>query len=133
MPANWINNQAAEFVEADLPPTEFDILYEGVCLLVRGAKPASLLALKLVSGRGKAVQDILDLAEATGLTTQEALVQLCDQVFAKTQSYQFERDWVSSVSQDISRLLARKERGMDITEAAVELAAGYEGLETHPA
>ena len=132
MPANWINNQAAEFVEADLPPTEFDILYEGVCLLVRGAKPASLLALKLMSGRGKDVQDILDLAEATGLTTQEALAQLCDQVFAKTPSYQFERDGVSSVSQDISRLLAHKERGMDINEADVKLAATYEGFETPP-
>ena len=133
MPVNWINNQAAEFVEADLPPSAFDILYEGACLLVRGAKPTSLLALKLMSGRGKDVQDIMDLAEATGITTQAALMQLCDQVFIETSSYQFERDWVSSVSKDISRLLAHKQRGMDITEAAAELAGDYEGLETPPA
>lgn len=133
MPAHWINNQAAGFIEADLPPSAFDILYEGACLLVRGAKPESLLALKLMSGRGKDVQDILDLAEATGTTTRESLVQLCDRVFAETPSYQFERDWVSSVSQDISRLLARKQRGSDIAEDAAGLAADYEGIETPPA
>ncbi len=86
-----------------------------------------------MSGRGKDVQDILDLAEATGITTQAALVELCDQVFAESPSYQFERDWVSSVSKDISRLLVQKQRGTDIAEAAVELAGGYEGLEAPPA
>lgn len=128
MPANWINNQAAQFVEAELPSSHFDLLYEGACLMVRCAKPSSLLALKLMSGRGKDVQDIVDLAEATGITAAASLVGLCDEVFAETQSYQFERDWVTSVSEDIGRLLARKRRGTDISEAAAELAAEYDGL-----
>lgn len=119
-------------------------LLDEVDQILQGSTPAGVMYVLYVIGGvvmsalfdGRLTQDI-DVATAeipaTGLTTHEALVQLCDQVIAKTQSYQFERDWVSSVSQDISRLLARKERGMDITEAAVELAAGYEGLETHPA
>ena len=128
MPAHWINNQAAQFVEADLPPSRFDPLYEGARLLVRSAQPSSLLALKLMSGRGKDIEDIVELAEATGATTPASLVDLCDQVFAATPSYQFERDWVSSVSQDIGRLLALKQQGADIAEAVAELAAEYDGL-----
>ena len=131
MPANWINNQASEFLDVDLPTTAFDTLYEGRCLLVRGAKPESLLALKLMSGRGKNVQDILDLAEATGIRSHDGLMELCDEVFADTPSYQFEREWVSSVSRDISRLLSQKRTGSDISTTAAELAEEYDGAENH--
>lgn len=124
---NWINNQAAGFVEAELPPSAFDPLYEGRCLLVRGASPRVLLALKLMSGRGRDISDIVDLAEATGSRGKDALVSLCDEVFADTESYQFERDWIESVCADIGRLLNRRRAGEDITAAVAALADEYDG------
>lgn len=127
--ANWINNQAAEFVEADLPPSAFDPLYEGRCLLVRGASPEVLLALKLMSGRGRDIADIVDLAEATGSRGSNALMKLCDEVFADTESYQFERNWIESVCTDIGRLLNRRRAGEDITAAVTALAAEYDDVD----
>ena len=127
--ANWINNQAAGFVEAELPPSAFDPLYEGRCLLVRGASPRVLLALKLMSGRGRDIADIVDLAEATGSRGSDALVSLCDEVFADTESYQFERDWIESVCTDIGRLLNRRRAGEDIEAAVAALAAEYDGVD----
>lgn len=125
--ANWINNQAASFVEAELPPSAFDPLYEGRCLLVRGANPRVLLALKLMSGRGRDIADIIELADATGSRSSDALVSLCDEVFADTASYQFERDWIEAVCTDIDRLLARRRSGEDIADAVATLAADYDG------
>lgn len=125
--ANWINNQAAGFVEAELPPSAFDPLYEGRCLLVRGASPRVLLALKLMSGRGRDIADIVDLAEATGSRGKDALVSLCDEVFSDTGSYQFERDWIESVCSDIGRLLNRRRAGEDIAAAVAALADEYDG------
>lgn len=125
--ANWINNQAAGFVEAELPPSAFGPLYEGRCLLVRGASPKVLLALKLMSGRGRDIADIVDLAEASGSRGSDALVSLCDEVFADTETYQFERDWIESVCTDIGRLLNRRRAGDDIAAAVAALAAEYDG------
>ncbi|MCY4515860.1 MAG: hypothetical protein OXB99_01325 [Acidimicrobiaceae bacterium] len=125
--ANWINNQAAGFVEAELPPSAFDPIYEGRCLLVRGASPRILLALKLMSGRGRDIADIIELADATGNRSTGALVSLCDQVFADTESYQFERDWVEAVCSDIGRLLSSRRSGDDIAAAVIALAADYDG------
>lgn len=125
--ANWINNQAAEFVDAELPPSAFDVLFEGRCLMVRGANPRSLLALKLMSGRGKDITDIVELAEATGIRHPDALVALCEEVFADTESYRFERDWIASVSDDIGRLLSSQQAGHDITDEIATLADDYDG------
>ena len=125
--ANWINNQAAGFVEAELPPSAFDPIYEGRCLLVRGASSRILLALKLMSGRGRDIADIVELADATGSRSTGALVSLCDEVFADTESYQFERDWVEAVCSDIGRLLSSRRSGEDIAAAVAALAAEYDG------
>jgi len=103
--STWINNQAAEFVNLDLPLEAFDTLYAGNCLMVRGAKPEYLLAMKVMSGRGKDLQDIIDLAEVTGIATRDALVVLCDQVYSDTPSYSLETEWVNSVCEDVAFLL----------------------------
>ena len=113
--STWVNNQAAEFIDVDLPLEAFDVLYAGECLLVRGAKPEYLLAMKVMSGRGKDLQDIIDLAEATGIITHDALVELCDQVFSHTPSYSLETAWMESICDDIASLLAKKRSGIDIS------------------
>ena len=128
MADNWINNQAAEFVDIDLPVDAFDILYAGQCLLVRGAKPEYLLAMKLMSGRGKDLPDILELAEATGAVTVEALVSLCDRAYAHTASYSLERPWVESVSADVASLLGRRRSGVDIAVELAALSEDYDGM-----
>ena len=125
--ANWINNQAAGFIEAELSPSAFDPIYEGRCLLVRGANPRILLALKLMSGRGRDIADIIELADATSNLSPDALVSLCDEVFADTASYQFERGWIEAVCTDIGRLLSRRRSGEDIAAAVAALAADYDG------
>ncbi|MDE0136814.1 MAG: hypothetical protein OXH86_18550 [Acidimicrobiaceae bacterium] len=124
---NWINNQAAGFIEAELPPSAFDPLFEGRCLLVRGASARVLLALKLMSGRGRDIADIIELADATGVRGRDALIALCDEVFADTGSYQFERDWIASVCTDIGSLLNRRRTGENIVDAVAALAADYDG------
>ena len=126
--STWINNQAAEFIDIDLPLEAFDVLYAGECLLVRGAKPEYLLAMKVMSGRGKDLQDIIDLAEATGIATRDALVDLCDQVFSHTPSYSLEAAWMESICDDIASLLAKKRSGIDISGEVAELAEDYDGL-----
>lgn len=125
--STWINNQAAEFIDVDLPLEAFDILYAGQSLLVRGAKPEYLLAMKVMSGRGKDLQDIIDLAEATGIVTHSALVDLCDQVFSLTPSYSLEAPWVESICGDIVSLLSKKRSGIDISGETAELSDGYDG------
>ena len=130
MAENWINNQAAEFVDIDLPLDAFDILYAGQCLMVRGAKPEYLLAMKLMSGRGKDLPDILELAEATGAATAEALVSLCDRVYANTDSYSLERSWVESVSADVASLLGKRRSGVDTASDLAALAEDYDGLDS---
>ena len=125
----WINNQATPALEdialdADL----FDTIYDKqVRLIVRAAKPDTLLALKLLSGRGKDVQDILDLAEFTGIAYYDSIMALCDSVFAQSPSYHHQRQWVSSIARDIHQLLADKRSGSDITSDVSSLVSEYEG------
>lgn len=129
MSDGWINNQAAELIEVDLSIDSFGTAYEGRCLLVRVAKPEVLLALKIMSGRGKDVHDILKLAELTGIVYYDNLLSLCDEVFSETASYVFERAWVSNVSRDIHHLLARKRSGGSIEDDVDRLAAGLNGTD----
>ncbi len=129
MPDNWINNQAAEFIEADLPVDAFEASYTGRCLMVRVARPETLLALKIMSGRGKDVQDILDLAQLTGVVYHDDLVRLCDEVFAETPSYSLGRAWVENVSKDIHHLLAHKRSGASIGDGATRLADRLDGAD----
>lgn len=129
MPDNWINNQAAEFIEADLPVDAFEATYTGRCLMVRAATPETLLALKIMSGRGKDVQDILDLAQLTGVKYRDDLVRLCDEVFSKTPSYSLGRAWVENVSGDIHRLLSHQRSGASIGSRVTRLAARLDGAD----
>ena len=127
MADNWINNQAAQLIEADLPTNYFETVYEGSALLVRTANPRTLLALKLMSGRGKDIQDILDLAEFTDIVYYDDLMDLCDTVFSSTAGYQYEREWISSVSRDIHTLLEEKRSGTVIEQQITLLIEEYEG------
>ena len=129
MPDNWINNQAAEMIEADLPVDSFRTAYTGRCLLVRVARPETLLALKIMSGRGKDVHDILDLAHLTGVVYRDDLVRLCDEVFSNTPSYPLDRAWVENVSEDIHHLLAHKRSGASIGDRAAGLALRLDGAD----
>ena len=127
MPDTWINNQAAEFIEADLPVDAFETIIDGRCLLVRVARPETLLALKIMSGRGKDVNDLLDLAELTGIVYYADLMRLCDEVFSATPAYSLEREWTSNVCRDIHHLMAHKRSGASIEAPADRLAARLNG------
>ena len=127
MADNWINDDAGQIIDADLPSTSFGTVYEGSSLLVRAADPETLLALKLLSGRGKDIQDILDLAEFTGIVYYDDLMALCDSTFSANAAYRHERDWVSSVCRDIHSLLADKRSGKGIRERLTRLVDEYDG------
>lgn len=128
---NWINNQAARMIDADLPVQAFETVYEGGALLVRAAKPETLLALKLMSGRGKDIPDILDLAQYTGIVHYEDLMKLCDEIFSSTAGYGHERSWISSVSRDIHALLQEMRLGKSVRQriAARRPFSGHPGRE----
>lgn len=132
MPTNWVNNQAAEFIDLDLPVDAFNVLYAGECLLLRGAKPEVLLAMKLMSGRGKDLQDIIDLAENVRIDEHDSLIRLCEDVYADTPSFQVERLWVESVCGDVAGLLKEKRAGSDIATDVAALARRYDGETEEP-
>lgn len=57
-------------IQAPLPADRFVEIYQGRHLLVYGAANELMLALKLTSGRGRDIGDIIHLAAQTGRSTQ---------------------------------------------------------------
>ena len=129
MPDGWINNQAAATLEGLILSIDlFDLVWTGKHLLIYMATLDTLLALKLLSGRGKDVYDILDLAARTGIVYYESLMDLCDSTFARSPRYQHEREWVSAVARDIHALLALSRTDMLTDEAVAKLVDQCDGL-----
>ena len=77
----WLNDQVSEMIQAPLPADRFVEVYRGRCLIVCGADDELMLALKLMSGRGRDVGDIVELANRTGRTTPEEMLDTWDGVY----------------------------------------------------
>ena len=129
MPHNWINNDVAGLVDADLPFDAFQPLYSGRNLLVLGAKPEYLLGLKLMAGRSQDVADLVALADDLGALSPAGMLAICDRVFAESPSYRSQRGFIQAVCDDIAPLARKRRAGQDAAAEVARLAAAYEGLD----
>ena len=120
MPRNWVNDDVAGLVDADLPADAFQPLYTGRNLIVLGAKPEYLLGLKLMAGRSQDIADLVALADELGTLSADSMLAVCDEVFAESPSYPSERGFIETVCGDIAPVARKRRAG----EGAEEGAAG---------
>ena len=129
---SWINNQVSEMLDADLPLSAFQELYRGKHLLLLGAKPDTMLALKLMSGRGRDIKDIIILAEAVNVSETATMLAICDRVFKHTASWGTERGFVENTCADIAPLVRRHIAGQNIDQDMSNLSDIYDGIVLEP-
>ena len=115
MPDQWVNNDAAGIMNVDLPFEAFQSIYSNTNIEVLAVKPEYLLGLKLMSGRDKDINDLVQLAEHVGATSSTALLAIYDHVYAASPAYSTQRGFVESVCVDIARLVQSHLSGNDIT------------------
>lgn len=127
IPDTWMNNEVAGIVDAELPFDAFQSIYSRENIELLGLKPEYLLALKLMSGRDKDVEDLVLLAEHVGATSSAEMIALCDRVYAETPGYGIERGFVQSVCEDIAPLVRSRLGGNDIATDLEVLADVYAG------
>lgn len=130
MASNWVNTDFADLVDVELPFSAFQAIYTNRNLVVYGARPEYLLALKLLSGRGKDVPDIVQLANHLGIASSPALLATFDRLLDLTEVHESERLFASSVCDDVASLMKARLEGRDISEDVELLAATYDGQAT---
>lgn len=96
----WLNDQVSEMIQVPVPVDRFVEAYRGQHLIVYGADDELMLALKLMSGRGRDIGDIVDLALRTGLTAPDRLLDAWDGVYGSVPDAAPQRRFVNSVIQD---------------------------------
>ena len=80
LPGSWLNEQATSFLPRKLD-TAAPTLYDSPSLVVTGASPRYLLAMKLRSARGHDEQDIATLVRHLEIATAEEAVGIHDHLF----------------------------------------------------
>lgn len=104
----WLNDQVSEMIQAPLPADRFVEAYRGRCLIVCGADDELMLALKLMSGRGRDVGDIVELARRTGRATPDELLDAWDHIYGSVPAAAPHRDFVDGVIEDVMGELRRR-------------------------
>ena len=90
--ADWLNNDAARFVPA-LNRTPRSVLFEGTRLAVEIVSLDVLLAMKILAGRERDMEDTIVLMERTGITTEETLAALVEESFGDMPHLAPDLDW----------------------------------------
>lgn len=116
----WLNDQVSEMIQAPLPADRFVEVYRGRHLLVYGADDELMLALKLMSGRGRDIGDIIHLAARTGRTTPDDLLDAWDGVYGAVADAAPHRRFVNSVIDDDVMPELRRRAAAPITQASTE-------------
>ena len=96
----WLNDEASETIQASVPVDRFVELYRGRHLITYGADDELMLALKLMSGRGRDIGDIVYLALQTRRTTPDDLLDAWDGLYGSVPDAATQRRFVNSVIQD---------------------------------
>ena len=104
----WLNDQVSEMIQAPVPVDRFVEIYRGRHLVVYGADDELMLALKLMSGRGRDIGDIVHLARQTRRTTPDDLLDVWDRVYGGVPGAVTQRHFVNSVIQDDVMLELRR-------------------------
>ncbi|MDE0701005.1 MAG: DUF6036 family nucleotidyltransferase [Acidimicrobiaceae bacterium] len=132
IPDSWINNDAADIVNANLPFSAFQSIYSREHVEVLAPGPEHLLALKLMSGRDKDIGDLVMLAEHVGVSSPAEMLDICDRVYAHTPGYANERGFVESVCRDIAPIVQSHLAGKDVTDEVRLLADSLSGFDVEP-
>lgn len=96
----WLNDQVSEMIQAPMSVDRFVETYRGRRLIVYCADDELMLALKLMSGRGRDIGDIVHLALLTRRITPDDLLMAWDRVYGGVPGAAPQRRFVSSVIQD---------------------------------
>lgn len=80
LPESWLNEQATSFLPRR-PDTAAPTLYDSPNLVVTGASPRYLLAMKLRSARGHDEQDVATLVRHLGIKTAAEAIDVHDHLF----------------------------------------------------
>ena len=83
LPGSWLNEQATSFLPRK-PDTAAPTLYDSPSLVVTGASPRYLLAMKLRSARGHDEKDVATLIRHLDVGTVEEAVSIHDHLFPDT-------------------------------------------------
>jgi hypothetical protein len=84
LPVWWLNEQASAYV-APVADTEAPLVFDHPGLRVHAASPRHLLAMKILAGRRRDVDDIRLLAEHLGLDSPHEVRAVCSSVFPDEQ------------------------------------------------
>lgn len=105
----WLNDQVREMIQVSVSYGRFHEFFRGRHLIVYGADDELMLALKLMSGRARDINDIVDLALRTGRTTPDDLIDGWDDVYGDSADVASQRYFVQSViSEDVMPELRRR-------------------------
>lgn len=83
LPGSWLNEQATSYLPRRLD-TAAPTLYDSPHLVVTGASPRYLLAMKLRSARGHDEKDVATLVRHLGIKTAAEAVDIHDHLFPDT-------------------------------------------------
>ena len=98
LPESWLNEQATSFLPRR-PDTAAPTLYDSPNLVVTGASPRYLLAMKLRSARGHDEQDVATLIRHLGIKTAAEAVAVHDHLFPDTPVTARGRDLLNRIIQ----------------------------------
>ena len=93
----WLNDQVSEMIQVPVSADLFVELYRGRHLIVYGAEDETMLALKLMSGRPRDIDDIVRLALRTGRTTTADLLDAWDRLYGEVPAAAPQRHFVRHV------------------------------------
>ena len=77
---DWLNNAAADLIMPDLDP-QLETVYRGNRLTVYSPGPQYLLATKLIAGRDADIDDAVNLARETGITSTQGMLELLSSAY----------------------------------------------------
>ena len=106
---NWLNDDAAVFIP-DTADTRARTVFDTPHLVVTGASPQHVLAMKLEAARNTDREDIEALLETLGIERREQAVEIHRAVYPKWELEQSAQQMVAEILQNIA---ARRAKGGD--------------------
>ena len=117
---NWLNDDAAVFIP-DTADTRAQTVFDTPHLVVTGASPQHVLAMKLEAARNTDREDIEALLEILRIERREQAVEIHRAVYPK---WELEQSAQEIVDQALKRIAARRTNGPDAENSRRGAAAG---------
>ena len=95
-PSTWLNEQATPYQPRDPDPAPRSI-FSSPSLVVMGASPEYMLAMKLQAARGADAEDLRRLLELCGISEEEEAVAIHDRLFPDRPAGERQRQFLTAV------------------------------------